>query len=177
MNRFAMLFIILALPFALSACGRAASGPTTMPTAMSAPADSGSVLPTAAPAALPTLPTSGMTEGGAVTTVGGQAFVDQAVSLSGKTVLLTKCNLMNTPGSDGHYACRVVDDAGADVKTADGLPVDVFFDGALLDQAAKDFIATDCADTFCNVMLAGTLTVSEATFYLSMTDVKLSKAN
>ncbi|MCC7018674.1 MAG: hypothetical protein IT332_02895 [Ardenticatenales bacterium] len=99
MNRFAMLFIILALPFALSACGRAASGPTTMPTAMSAPADSGSVLPTTAPAALPTLPTSGMTEGGAVTTVGGQAFVDQAVSLSGKTVLLTKCNLMNTPGS------------------------------------------------------------------------------
>lgn len=171
MNRFAMLFIILALPVALSACGRAASGPTTMP------ADSGSVLPTAAPAVLPTLPTSGMTEGGAVTTVGGQAFVDQALSLSGKTVLLTKCNLMNTPGSDGHYACRVVDDAGEDVKTADGLPVDVFFDGALLDQAAKDFIATDCADTFCNVMLAGTLTVSEATFYLSMTDVKLSKAN
>lgn len=163
MNRFTMSFILLALPFALSACGRAASGPTAAPNA--------------APVVLPTLPTTGMSDGGVVTTVSGQAFVDQAQSLSGQTVLLTRCNLMKTPGSDGHYACRVVDDAGNDVKTADGLPVDVFFDGALLDQEAKDFIATSCADPFCNVMLSGTLAVSQATFYVSMSNVRLATTN
>lgn len=173
MNRNATLFIALAMPFALTAC-RKAPDAAAVPTTMPAPAESTAVV--VAPDVAATAPAGAPAGGKSIGALSGQDFIAHAADLAGTVVTLSKCSLQNTPISSGEYACRVIDEAGNDLKTADGLPVDVFLPGADLDQAAKDFIANSCTETFCTVQLTGKLAVSEATFYLSMTEVALAPA-
>lgn len=169
MNRQNVPSLVLATVLvALSAaCSKAT--PTAAPAA-------GAPVAVATTAAATAVPTTVVAVPVAAEGLSGEDFVAKAASLAGSTVTLGKCSLMKTPISSGDYPCRVVGADGSDVKTPDGLPVDVFLVGASLDAAAKDFIATSCPDTFCNVQLTGTLAVSEATFYLTMTDVKLAPA-
>lgn len=142
-----------------------------------APVDLPAEAPTAEEAAAPTEAAAPADEAAdAATGIGGAEFVAQAESLAGTTVTLSRCSLMTTPIGDGSLACRVVDGDGADVKTADDLPVDVFFKEADLSAEAKAAMADICPDGFCDVQLTGTLEVAPATFYLSMTDVVLAPA-
>ncbi len=59
----------------------------------------------------------------APTGLSGEEFVSKAESLSGSTVILERCSLLTTPGSDGALPCRVLNKQGTDITDASGLPV------------------------------------------------------
>lgn len=166
--------VVAVASLALSACGAKAPAGDPGAAAPTAAGDAAGAVPTAVVA--DTATAAPPTAAPAAAPLAGADFIAQAAALSGQSVTLERCSLQTTPGSDGSYACRVIDDGGNDLKTADGLPVDVFFDASGLDQAAKDFIAASCPEAFCTVQLSGLLKVSEATFFLKMTDVSLTPA-
>lgn len=166
-------FLVAASIF-LTACAPAdeAAAPAEAPDAAPAAEEAAAPTEAAAPAA-----TDAPAVDDAAAGLGGTDFVAQAESLAGSTVTLSRCALMSEPLSDGTLACRVVDEAGKDVKTADDLPVDVFFKQADLSAEATAAIAAACPDGYCDVRLTGKLEVAPATFYLSMTEVAIAPAD
>lgn len=102
----------------------------------------------------------------------GEQFLVQAPGLSGSAVVLQRCSLLTTPGSDGTPACRVLDRAGKDITDANGLPVDIFVKQADLSPDARSVVA-GCGGV-CTVQISGTLErATDGTGYLSMTGVSL----
>ena len=104
----------------------------------------------------------------------GEDFIAQALSLDGKPVTLHRCALMNETVAGNQIPCRVVDANDKDLKSPDGLPVDVFVNRDGLNEAAKTYLTKYCAGGFCDVQLAGTLKVSPETFFLEMSDVRFA---
>ncbi len=164
--------LLLATALLMAACTGAEESTAPVELPAEAPAEEAAA-PTEAAAPVADEAAAGDAEAAGM---GGADFVAQAESLAGSTVTLSRCSLMTAPIGDGSLACRVVDADGADVKTADNLPVDVFFKEADLSAEAKAAMAELCPDGFCDVQLTGTLEVAPATFYLSMTDVVLAPA-
>lgn len=174
-SRFVLIAGLL-MSLGAAGCGR---GAPTADEGAAAPTTAGGAAveaPTMAPVEVATVAPPADAPADAPAPLSGADFIAQAASLSGTTVTLGRCSLLTKPGSDGSYACRVVDDGGNDLKTPDGLPVDVFFDSGGLDQAAKDFLANSCPESFCTVQLTGLLSVSEGTFFLKMANVALAPA-
>lgn len=172
MIRQATLISLLAFTAVLSACGSSepATAPAGEPTAV---AETSSGAPT--PVAEATMAESDAPADAAG--MSGEDFIAQAAALSGQQVTLARCSLMTEPISDGQIACRVVDASDKDLKTPDGLPVDVFMAPAALDEGDKAWLAAECAGGFCTVKLTGTLDVDPATFFVSMTDVTFAKTD
>jgi hypothetical protein len=154
-HRVAVVATVLAAVTNLSACRAADSTQESAPATTAASAATGSAAPTG---------------------LSGEDFLSQAESLSGSMVTLGRCSLLTTPGSDGTLPCRVLDSGGADLKDADGLPVDIFIKQADLSPQAKAVV--DSCSGFCTVQISGTLDrATDGTGYLGMSDVTVTVVN
>jgi hypothetical protein len=173
----------LLLAAVLSACGSPPADTTTdtvaeppaVETEAGAPAEMTVAVPeTEADSAATDAPSGAEAE--AEAGLSGPEFVAQRADLDGQEVTIASCSLDTTVGSTGHLACRVTDESGADVKDADGLPVDVFLVAADLSPEAQAYIDSECPDSFCATRVSGTLDFAEGTGFSTISNAVLTSA-